>query len=158
MYSSFTCISVYEPTAGRIVPATAQNRLGPLPTHFPSGRGRVRARGGRLQRRSASFPCGTSAIQAGAHAEARPGLSEVGSLTTISACHRSWALEVGIERTRRLEPAVVGCSVAAPLFAAAPLQSRQARRGKTRPFRRRIAHNHLHLPSELDVGGRNPAN
>ena len=57
-----------------------------------------------------------------------------------------------------LEPAVVGCSVAAPLFHAAPLQSRQARRGKTRPFRKRIAHNHLHLPSELDVGGRNPAN
>ena len=66
MYGSFTYISVYEPAAGRIVPATAQNRLGPLPTHFPSGGGRVRARGGRLQHRSASFPCGTSAIQAGA--------------------------------------------------------------------------------------------
>jgi len=38
---------VYEPAAGRIVPATAQNRLGPLPTHSPSGGGRVRARGGR---------------------------------------------------------------------------------------------------------------
>ena len=57
-----------------------------------------------------------------------------------------------------LEPAVVGCSVAAPLFPAAPLQSRQARRGKTRPFRSRIAHDHLRLPSELGVGGRNPAN
>jgi hypothetical protein len=47
-----------------------------------------------LQRRSASFPCGTSAIQA----------------------------------------------------------------RQTRPFRRRIAHNRLRLPSELGVGGRNPAN
>ena len=32
---------------------------------------------------------------------------------------------------------MVGCSVAAPLFPAAPLQSRQARRGKTRPARGR---------------------
>ena len=59
-------LCMYEPAAGRIVPNTAQNRLGPLPTHSPSGGGRVRARGGRLQRRSASFPRGTSAIQAGA--------------------------------------------------------------------------------------------
>ena len=57
-----------------------------------------------------------------------------------------------------LEPAVVGCSVAAPLFPAAPLQSRQARRGKTGSFRSRIAHDRLHLPSELGVGGRNRAN
>ena len=57
-----------------------------------------------------------------------------------------------------LEPAVVGCSVAVPLFPAAPLQSWQARRGKTRPFRRRIAHDRLRLPSELGVGGRNRAN
>ena len=57
-----------------------------------------------------------------------------------------------------LEPAVVGCSVAAPLFPAAPLQSRQARRGKNRPFRSRIAHDRLRLPSELDVEGRNRAN
>ena len=57
-----------------------------------------------------------------------------------------------------LEPAVVGCSVAAPLFHAATLQSRQARRGKTRPFQSRIAHDRLRLLSELGVGGRNPAN
>ncbi len=37
----------------------------------------------------------------GRRAEARPGLSGVGSLTTISACHRSWASEVGTQRTRR---------------------------------------------------------
>jgi hypothetical protein len=48
-----------------------------------------------------------------------------------------------------LEPAVVGCSVAAPLFPAAPLQSRQARRGKTRPFRSRIAHDRLYLRKHL---------
>ncbi len=34
----------------------------------------------------------------------------------------------------KLEPAVVGCSVPAPLFSAAPLQPRQVRRGKTGPF------------------------
>ena len=37
----------------------------------------------------------------GRRAEARPGLSGVGALTTISACHRSWASEVGTQRTRR---------------------------------------------------------
>ena len=57
----------------------------------------------------------------------------------------------------KLEPAVVGYSVAAPLSPAAPLQPRQAHRGKTGLFRCRIARNRLHLPSELGLGGRNPA-
>ena len=51
-----------------------------------------------------------------------------------------------------LEPAVVSCSVAAPLFHAATLQFRQARRGKTRPFRSRIAHDYLRRSEERRVG------
>ena len=57
---------MYVPATGRIVPAAALNRLGPLLAQLASGGGSVRARGGRLQRRSASFPCGTSATEAGA--------------------------------------------------------------------------------------------
>ena len=49
-----------------IPPAITSNHVEVLPAQSPKGAGRVRARGGRLQRRSASFPCGTSAIQAGA--------------------------------------------------------------------------------------------
>ena len=45
-------------------PVIISNHVEALPAQSPSGGGRVRARGGRLQRRSASFPCGTSAIQA----------------------------------------------------------------------------------------------
>ena len=56
-----------------------------------------------------------------------------------------------------LEPAVVGCSVAAPLLSAEPLQPRRVRRVKIGPFRSKIARNRLHLPSELGLGGRNPA-
>ena len=62
---------MYVPATGRIAPATALNRLGPLPAHSPSGGAQVRARGGRLQRRSASFPCGTSATEAGAQGQDR---------------------------------------------------------------------------------------
>ncbi len=58
----------------------------------------------------------------------------------------------------KLLPAVVGCSVTAPLFSAAPLQPRQVRRGKTGPFQRRIARARLHLPSGMSLGDRNPAN
>ncbi len=58
----------------------------------------------------------------------------------------------------KLEHAVVGCSVSAPLFSTAPLQLRQVRRGKTGPFPSRIARARLHLPSEMGLGGRNPAN
>ena len=57
-----------------------------------------------------------------------------------------------------LEPAVVSCSVAAVLFPAAPLPPRQVCRGKTGPFRSRIARARLHLPSEMGLGGRNLAN
>ena len=71
MYGSFPYIFVYVPVTGRITPATARNRLGLLPAHSPSGGGQVRARGGWLQRRSASFPCGTSATEAGAQGQDR---------------------------------------------------------------------------------------
>ena len=57
----------------------------------------------------------------------------------------------------QLEPVVVGYSVAAPLSPAAPLQPRQAHRGKTGLFRSRIARNRLHLRSEMGLRGRNPA-
>ena len=46
-------ICVYVPVAGRIAPATARNRVGLLPTRFPTAGGPVRARAGRLQRRGA---------------------------------------------------------------------------------------------------------
>ena len=52
---------------------------------------------------------------------------------------------ISLAEEGELEPTVVGCSVAAPLFPAAPLQSRQARRGKTGSFRSRIAHDRLYL-------------
>ena len=41
---------------------------------------------------------------------------------------------IPLAKENKLEPAVVGCSVPAPLFSAAPLQPRQVRRGKTGPF------------------------
>ncbi len=41
-------IFVYVPAAGRIASATARNRAGPLPMQAPSGGGRARACGGRL--------------------------------------------------------------------------------------------------------------
>ena len=49
-----------------IPPAITSNHVETIPAQSPKGGGRVRARGGRLQRRSASFPCGASTIQAGA--------------------------------------------------------------------------------------------
>ena len=64
-------IFVYVPAAGRIASATARNRAGPLPMQSPSGGGRARACGGRLQRRGASLPCDTSAIEAGAQGKDR---------------------------------------------------------------------------------------
>ncbi len=57
----------------------------------------------------------------------------------------------------KLEPAVVGYSVAAPLSPVVPLQPRQAHRGKTGLFRSRNACNRLHLRSEMGLRGRNPA-
>jgi hypothetical protein len=57
-------IYVYVPFAGRIAPATALNRVGPLPARFPTAGGPVRARAGCLQRRGASCPSGTSAVRA----------------------------------------------------------------------------------------------
>jgi hypothetical protein len=58
----------------------------------------------------------------------------------------------------QFEPAAVSSSVAMPLFPTTPLQTRQVHRGKTGPFLRRIVHDHLHLPSEMGLGGRNRAN
>ena len=73
-------IFVYVPAVGRIASATARNRAGPLPMQSPSGGGRARACGGRLQRRGASLPCDTSAIEAGAQgkdlAARRPSLRQ----------------------------------------------------------------------------------
>ncbi len=63
----FVCV----PAASRIASATARNRAGPLPMQSPSGGGRARACGGRLQRRGASLPCDTSAIEAGAQGKDR---------------------------------------------------------------------------------------
>ena len=48
---------MYVPVAGRIAPATARNRVGPLPARFPIVGGPVRARAGGLQRRGASCSC-----------------------------------------------------------------------------------------------------
>ena len=67
MYIIFVCV----PAVGRIASATARNRAGPLPMQSPSGGGRARACGGRLQRRGASLPCDTSAIEAGAQGKDR---------------------------------------------------------------------------------------
>ena len=65
-------IFVYVPAAGRIASATARNRAGPLPMQAPSGGGRARACGGRLQRRGTSLLCDTSAtIEAGAQGKDR---------------------------------------------------------------------------------------
>ena len=58
-------ILVDVPAAGRIASATARNRAGPLPMQSPSGKGRARACGGRLQQRGAFLPCNTFAIEAG---------------------------------------------------------------------------------------------
>ena len=55
---------VYVPAASRIASATARKRAGHLPMQAPSGGGRARACGVRLQRRGTSLPCDTSAIEA----------------------------------------------------------------------------------------------
>ena len=94
-------IFVYVPAAGRIASATARNRAGPLPMQSPSGRGRARACGGRLQRSGASLPCDISAIKAGAQGKDRAlheiagwaaRISENGSLgpCTVSSLSMSW--------------------------------------------------------------------
>ena len=62
---------MYVPAVGRIASATARYRAGPLLMQSPSGGGRARACGGRLQRRGASLPCDTSAIEAGAQGKDR---------------------------------------------------------------------------------------
>ena len=71
MRGAITYIFVYVPAAGCIAFATARNRVGPLPTHSPRGGHLVRARRGQLQRRGDTFPCGTSATEAGAQGQDR---------------------------------------------------------------------------------------
>ncbi len=58
----------------------------------------------------------------------------------------------------QLEPAVVTCSVAAPLVPAVSLQFWPVRRAKTGPFLvGLIVRDRRQLPSELGLGRRNPA-
>ena len=71
MHGAITYIFVYVPAAGCIASATARNRVGPLPMDSPSGGRLVRARRCQLQRRGGSFPCGTSAAEAGAQGQDR---------------------------------------------------------------------------------------
>ena len=54
---------VYVPIAGRIEPASARNRFGPLSMRSTSKRGPGRARGCHWERRGSTFLCITSAIQ-----------------------------------------------------------------------------------------------
>ena len=55
-------IFVYVPVIGRIACTIALNRVGPLSAELSSRRELVRARGGPLQRRVATLPCGTVAF------------------------------------------------------------------------------------------------
>ena len=64
----FVCV----PVAGYVAPVIARNRVGPLPAHSPRAGGPVRARSAQLQRRGASCPCSTPAIQAGVQGRNRP--------------------------------------------------------------------------------------
>ena len=68
---------MYVTVAGRIAPATARNRVGPLPARFPIVGGPVRARAGRLQRRGASCPSHVPAapVQSWQLGEGMTGLS-----------------------------------------------------------------------------------
>ena len=59
-------ISVYVPAVGHTARAIARNRAGLLSAESHSGGELVSAPDGHLQRRSATWPCGTIAIQAGA--------------------------------------------------------------------------------------------
>jgi hypothetical protein len=55
---------VYVPVAGRIAPAAARNRIGPLSMRSTSKGGPVRARGGcHWERCGSTFLCSTSAIR-----------------------------------------------------------------------------------------------
>jgi hypothetical protein len=53
----------HVPVTGRIFPAMARKRVGPLPMHSASAGDQVGARGCQLQRRGTTFPGGTSASQ-----------------------------------------------------------------------------------------------
>ena len=59
---------MYVPFAGRIAPATALNRVGLLPTRFPTEGGPVRARAGCLQRCVPAVP-----VQSGQLGEGKTG-------------------------------------------------------------------------------------
>ncbi len=60
------CIFLYVSAVGHTARAIARNRAGPLSAESHSRGELVSAPDGHLQRRSATLPCGTIAIQAGA--------------------------------------------------------------------------------------------
>ena len=90
-------IFVYVPAAGRIAPAIARNRVGPLSAQSTSIGGRVRALIAPRCLFPQRYPCNPGTCVG----EDRT-VSGVGSLAMAFTCHRSWALDVGIQRTRRL--------------------------------------------------------
>ena len=99
---------VYVPVPGRIAPASARNRIGPLLTRSTSKGGPVRARGCHWERCGSTVLCSTSAILVEA-----PGLDRMypkwdRSQTRVS-CRPSCTLGVGTQRTKRLEHVLYIC-------------------------------------------------
>ena len=99
---------VYVPVAGRIAPASARNRIGPLSMRSTSKGGPVRARGCHWERCGSTLLHIISAIRVEA-----PGLDPTypkwdRSQTRVS-CRPSCALGVGTQRTKRLEHVLYIC-------------------------------------------------
>jgi hypothetical protein len=65
-------IFLHVPVTGRIFPAMARKRVGPLPRHSASAGDQVTARGCQLQRRGTTFPGGTSAFWPRTAGQERP--------------------------------------------------------------------------------------
>ena len=93
---------MYVPVAGRIVPAPAQDRIGPLSMRSTSKGGPGRARGCHWERRGSTFLCITSAIRVEAAGLDRTYPKWDRSQTRVS-CRPSCALGVETQCTKRLE-------------------------------------------------------
>ena len=101
-------LCMYVPVAGRIAPASARNRIGPLSMSSTSKGGPGLARGCHWERRGSTFLSITSAIREEAAGLDRTVPKWDRSQTRVS-CRPSCALGVGTQRTKRLEHVLYIC-------------------------------------------------